>query len=198
MHRYDGAMTVDRVTTAPLAQDAAPVRWLDEQELRAWRSFLSMHAQLSAHLRRSLVQAAGMSDADYAVLVHLSEEPGGRLRVFELVRALQWEKSRLSHQLRRMEQRGLIERTECPTDGRGAFVALTSEGRGAIEAAAPLHVAEVRRHFVDLLSEEQLASVLDVSRAVLDSFGFDVDDSGRAVARPDADPAHADPAEECA
>ena len=175
-------MTIDRDTNQE--RDAAPVRWLEQDELQAWRSFLSMHAQLSAHLRRSLVQGAGMSDADYAVLVHLSEAPDGRMRVFELVRALQWEKSRLSHQLRRMEQRELLERTECPTDGRGAFVALTPAGRAAIEAAAPLHVEEVRRHFVDRLTPEQLASLLEVSRAVLDSFGFDVDESGRAVERP--------------
>jgi DNA-binding MarR family transcriptional regulator len=180
-------MTVDRVSPAPADHDTAAVRWLDGAELQAWRSFLSMHTQLDAHLRRSLVQGAGMSDADYAVLVHLSEEPSGRLRVFELVRALQWEKSRLSHQLRRMEQRGLIERTECPTDGRGAFVSLTSEGRAAIEAAAPLHVEDVRRHFIDLLTPEQLKSLLDISRTVLDSFGFDVDDSGRAVVRAGAD-----------
>ena len=164
-------------------REAAPVRWLAPDELQAWRGFLSMHAQLSAHLRRSLVQGAGMSDADYAVLVHLSEAPDGRLRVFELVRGLQWEKSRLSHQLRRMEQRDLLERTECPTDGRGAFVALTPAGRAAIEAAAPLHVAEVRRHFVDRLTPAQLDALLEVSRAVLDSFGLDVDESGRAVER---------------
>ena len=152
-----------------------------------------MHAQLSAHVRRSLGQCVGMSDADYAVLVHLSESPEGKLRVFELVRALQWEKSRLSHQLRRMEQRELLERTECPTDGRGAFVALTPTGRDAIEAAAPLHVEEVRRHFIDRLSPEQLESLLEISRAVLDSFGLDVDESGRAVERTGA-PADVDAA----
>jgi len=165
------------------AREGAPIRWLSPDEMRAWRSFLSMHAQLSAHVRRSLGQGVGMSDADYAVLVHLSEAPEGKMRVFELVRALQWEKSRLSHQLRRMEQRELLERTECPTDGRGAFVALTATGREAIEAAAPLHVAEVRKHFIDRLTPEQLGSLLEISRAVLDSFGLDVDESGRAVER---------------
>lgn len=164
------------------APQDAPARWLDPQEQRAWRSFLSMHTQLMAQLRRSLVQGSGLSDADYEVLVHLSEAPDDRLRVFELVRALQWEKSRLSHQLRRMEQRGLLERSECPTDGRGAFVALTGEGRAAIESAAPRHVAEVRDHFVDRLTPAQLESLLEISRAVLGSFDLDVDEAGRVVA----------------
>ncbi|HLU42436.1 MAG TPA: MarR family transcriptional regulator [Microthrixaceae bacterium] len=149
--------------------DDAQVRWLDEREQRAWRGLIRMQAQLDAHLRRSLVRDSGLSDADYDVLVHLSEAPEDRLRIFELVRALQWEKSRLSHQLRRMEQRGLLERSECPTDGRGAFVSLTPEGRAAIEAAAPRHVAEVRRHFVDVLTPEQLDVLGDIAEAVLES-----------------------------
>jgi DNA-binding MarR family transcriptional regulator len=162
---------MERHTTGggTLVDDDAQVRWLDEREQRAWRGLIRMQAQLGAHLRRSLVRDSGLSDADYDVLVHLSEAPEDRLRIFELVRALQWEKSRLSHQLRRMEQRGLLERSECPTDGRGAFVSLTPEGRAAIEAAAPRHVAEVRRHFVDVLTPEQLDVLGDIAEAVLES-----------------------------
>jgi len=162
---------MERHTTGggTLVDDDAQVRWLDEREQRAWRGLIRMQAQLDAHLRRSLVRDSGLSDADYDVLVHLSEAPEDRLRIFELVRALQWEKSRLSHQLRRMEQRGLLERSECPTDGRGAFVSLTPEGRAAIEAAAPRHVAEVRRHFVDVLTPEQLDVLGDIAEAVLES-----------------------------
>lgn len=166
-----------------MSDDDQQVRWLDEREQRAWRGLMDLQAQLGAHLRRSLLRDSGLSDADYEVLVHLSEAPDERLRIFQLVRGLQWEKSRLSHQLRRMEQRELLERTECPTDGRGAFVALTATGREAIEAAAPLHVDEVRKHFIDRLTPEQLGSLLEISRAVLDSFGLDVDESGRAVER---------------
>jgi len=162
---------MERHTTGggTLVDDDAQVRWLDEREQRAWRGLIRMQAQLGAHLRRSLVRDSGLSDADYDVLVHLSEAPEDRLRIFELVRALQWEKSRLSHQLRRMEQRGLLERSECPTDGRGAFVSLTPEGRAAIEAAAPRHVAEVRRHFVDVLTPEQLDVLGDIAETVLES-----------------------------
>jgi DNA-binding MarR family transcriptional regulator len=147
----------------------APVRWLDAREQRAWRALLAVQTELFAHLRRTLARDTGLSDADYAVLVHLSEAPEERLRIFELVAALQWEKSRLSHQLRRMEQRGLVERTGCETDGRGAFASLTDEGRGAIAAAAPLHVAEVRRHFADPLRADQLDALVEIGSAVLSS-----------------------------
>ena len=150
-------------------------RWLDEGEARAWRGYERMHVQLSARLARSLQRDAGMSTADYAVLVHLSEAPDGRLRAFQLGAALQWEKSRLSHQLRRMEQRGLVTRAECPTDARGAFVVLTEDGQAAIEAAAPQHVEDVRRHFVDVLSPSQLESLAEISEAVLARLAEDDD-----------------------
>ena len=142
-------------------------RWLDDREQRAWRGFVAMESKVSAHLRRSLQQDSGLSDADYAVLVNLSESPAGRLRIFELAGVLEWEKSRLSHQLRRMEQRGLLEREGCDTDRRGSFVVLTDAGRSAIRAAAPQHVAEVRRLFVDRLTPAQLDALSEIAEAVL-------------------------------
>lgn len=150
-------------TSAP----AAEARWLDEREQRAWRGLLGMSARLDSQLGRALQQRSGLSHADYAVLVALSESPEGRLRAFELVGALEWEKSRLSHQLRRMEERALVARQDCPTDRRGAFVVLTPEGRSAIEAAAPSHVADVRRWFLDALSPAQLDALAEISEAVL-------------------------------
>ena len=144
-------------------------RWLDEREARAWRSYLSLSSLIEAHLNRQLQRDAAMSDADYGVLVHLSEAPDGRLRPFELGRALRWEKSRLSHHLTRMERRGLIEREGCGVDRRGAFVVLTPAGRAAIEAAAPLHVQEVRRVFVDVLSDEELTTLAKINEKLLDN-----------------------------
>ena len=141
--------------------------WLSDHEQEVWRSILAMHMQLDGRLRRSLLQRTGLSDADYAVLVNLSEAPEGRMRAFELGRSLAWEKSRLSHQLRRMQGRGLVERDECDTDRRGSFVVLTGAGRAAIEAAAPHHVADVRRWFLDALSPAQLDALLDVTSTVL-------------------------------
>lgn len=142
-------------------------RWLDEREQQAWRGLVTLQAQLNARLRRSLQRNDGFSDATYAVLVHLSESADGRLRAFELGEALQWEKSRLSHQLRRMEQRGLVERAGCETDRRGAHVALTVEGRRAIEAAAPGHLDEVRRSFFAALTPGQVDAFSEICAAVL-------------------------------
>jgi DNA-binding MarR family transcriptional regulator len=151
----------------------AEERWLDDREQRAWRGLLTMQSRLEARLRRALQQDSGLSDADYAVLVNLSEAPGGRLRIFELAAALDWEKSRLSHQLRRMEQRRLLEREGCETDRRGSFVVLTATGRSAIEAAAPEHVAEVRRWFIDRLAPAQLDALAEISETILDALAAD-------------------------
>jgi DNA-binding MarR family transcriptional regulator len=143
------------------------VRWLTPREQEAWRGLMTMNAQVMGRLRRSLQQTSGLSDSDYEVLVPLSEAPGGRLRSYELGAALQWEKSRLSHHLRRMEARGLVDREGCETDRRGAFVVLTPEGRAGIEGAAPDHVEEVRRSFLDALSAEQIDALAGITRAVL-------------------------------
>jgi DNA-binding MarR family transcriptional regulator len=126
-----------------------------------------MADQVETALHRSLMRATGLSLSDYAVLVHLSEAPQDRLRAFELGTALRWEKSRLSHHLRRMEKRGLVERRSCETDGRGLHVVLTPVGRRAIEEAAPLHVADVRGFLIDHLSRDQLLALAEISEKVL-------------------------------
>ncbi|MBB2915362.1 DNA-binding MarR family transcriptional regulator [Streptosporangium becharense] len=131
-------------------------RWLDDDQQLAWRAYLRMQGRLSAELNRRLQAASGLSLADYDVLVHLTDVPGGRLRPYELQRALDWEQSRLSHHLSRMQRRGLVERRECADDGRGAFVVLTEAGREAITAAAPGHVAAVRHLFFDVLGPDQV------------------------------------------
>lgn len=131
-------------------------RWLDEQESRAWRGYLAMHTQLVARLHRQLQQDSGLSLADFEVLVRLTDQPEPRMRVGELGQLLQWEKSRLSHHLGRMQKRGLVRREDCPDDARGAFIALTEQGRTAIEQAAPGHVETVRELLFDALTDEQV------------------------------------------
>ena len=151
----------------PLAPDDG-VRWLGDREQRAWRAFLDMQAQLNARLNRELQDHAGLSSADFAVLVQLSEHPDGRQRVLELGRTLRWEKSRLSHQLSRMEQRGLVRRSNCAEDRRGAVAVLTDAGREAVESAAPVHVAGVRRYLFDGLSAEQVDALAAIAGGTLD------------------------------
>ncbi len=150
-------------------------RWLTEDEQQAWRGLLRMTAQLNARMNRQLQDDYGISLADYDVLVVLSEAPQSRRRVFELADALAWEQSRVSHQLARMQRRGLIARQECPTDARGAFVVLTEAGRAAIERAAPAHVEMVRQLVFDGLSVDQLAALRAVTERVLDRLQAAVD-----------------------
>jgi DNA-binding MarR family transcriptional regulator len=142
-------------------------RWLDDDEQRTWRAYLRMQARLTAELNRQLQAESGLSLADYDVLVQLTDAPEGRLRPFELQRALDWEQSRLSHHLSRMQRRALIAREDCDDDGRGAYVVLTGTGRRAITAAAPGHVDTVRRLFFDALGPEQVATLDDIATGVL-------------------------------
>ena len=143
-------------------------RWLTEEEQRTWRGLLRMTSQLNARMNRQLQDEYGISLADYEVLVALSEAPEGRLRVFEVADALAWEQSRVSHQLARMQRRGLITREGCATDARGAFAVLTTAGRAAIERAAPAHVEQVRQLVFDELSHEQVSALTAITTRVLD------------------------------
>ncbi|MBM9466153.1 MarR family winged helix-turn-helix transcriptional regulator [Nakamurella leprariae] len=144
----------------------AQTPWLTPEQLRAWRNLQYLRGPLAAVLNRQLTQDSGLSTADYEVLVVLSESDEGMLRAGELGRLTGWEKSRLSHHIKRMQTRGLVRRRECPTDGRGAFVELTPQGRETIEAAAPGHVRAVRRHVIDRLTPEELRVLGDIGEKV--------------------------------
>ncbi len=135
-----------------------------------WRAFVGMRRALDLAVERQLAEA-GLSTADYELLVPLSEAPGLVLRVRDLGRTVAWDRSRLAHQLRRMEQRGLVSRFECPTDARGTMVRLTDKGREVIESAAPGHVETVRRHLVDLLTPDEIDAILRISERVIDASG---------------------------
>jgi DNA-binding MarR family transcriptional regulator len=147
---------------------ARKVRWLDDPEMAAWRGFMTMRFKLMSHLARELQRQTGLSEADYDVLVALSEAPEQRYRLGELGERLDWEKSRLSKQISRMSTRGLVTRDDCVTDSRGAFAVLTKAGRKAIEAAAPVHVDLVRKWFVDALTPAQLKAMAAIGTAVVD------------------------------
>ncbi|GAB2966504.1 MarR family transcriptional regulator [Amycolatopsis acidiphila] len=156
------------MSTIPAILDGVTeTRWLTDAEQRAWRGYVTMQARLTARLGRQLQADSELSHADFAVLVQLTDVPDGRVRVFELARQLQWEKSRLSHHLARMQKRGLVAREECPSDARGAFIVLTAEGRAAIEDAAPRHVETVRRLVFDVLTPEQVETLREISEQVL-------------------------------
>lgn len=129
------------------------VRWLTDEEKALWRDYLAVQGRLHLAIQRDLKATSSLTEPEFEVLVYLSEAEGP-LRMTALSDALQWERSRLSHQVTRMVRRGLVQRTSCPTDGRGAFVSATEEGMREIGDAAPDHVATVRREFLDRLSEQ--------------------------------------------
>jgi DNA-binding MarR family transcriptional regulator len=143
--------------------------WLDPDQDRTWRSFLRMHAQLTAALARQLKTDSDMSISDYEVLAILSEAPNGDLRARDLRYELQWEKSRLAHHIRRMEQRGYVRRDTCTDDLRAPLVCITDTGLAAIRAAAPTHVARVRELFFTALTPAQVRAMGEAADAVLEN-----------------------------
>jgi DNA-binding MarR family transcriptional regulator len=149
------------------------VRWLDAGQQRAWRAWLDAHAHLSARLNRELQASSGLSLSDYDVLVHLTDVSEGRLRSFELAEGLQWEKSRLSRQVARMAERGLVAKEAAPEDGRGAYVTLTRAGRRAIEDAAPAHVELVLQLLFDGLTPAQVRTLESIATSVVRRLGAD-------------------------
>jgi len=140
--------------------------WLDDVEMRAWRSLLGAHRRLLHRLDAELQAAQGMSVADYGVLVELSEADDGRMRMSELADRMLLSPSGLTRRLDTLVRSGLVERVRCPTDRRGAFAVLTDAGRARLARAAPDHVDQVRRNFVDRLSRQQLVELADALEAV--------------------------------
>jgi DNA-binding MarR family transcriptional regulator len=146
--------------------DVVAPNWLNANEDRAWSAFIHAHDQIEVHLNRRL-QESGLSGADYSVLAALSALDEGRMPAHALCNALGWEKSRLSHQLRRMQQDGLISREPNPDDARSTMVCLLPAGRAAIEKAAPRHVADVRQNFIDLFTPAELDMLATLNERVL-------------------------------
>ena len=140
--------------------------WLSEEEEKAWRGFVALRIGLVGHLARQLSQDSGITEAEFEVLVVVSEAPGQRIRSRDLGKALNWERSRLSHQITRMEERGMVAREQCENDARGFDVVLTRAGLKAIQAAAPKHLEAVRHCFIDLLSPAQMKTLTSISELV--------------------------------
>jgi DNA-binding MarR family transcriptional regulator len=134
-------------------------------ELAVWRSLVETTAELRRILGSEL-QEVGLTPGDYQVLLALAEAPGRHLRSAELASAIDWERSRLSHHLGRMEGRGLVERRACAEDARGADVRLTASGVRAFRGATLPHLRSIKRHFADALTPEQFHALAEVLRAL--------------------------------
>ena len=142
-------------------------RWLSPEEQQTWRATVHLSQLLMRQLDRDL-NAHGLNGHDYEILVELSEAPEHRLRMTDLADATSQSRSRLSHQISRMEKRGLVRRDDCEGDKRGTFAVLTKAGFEAIERVAPHHVENVRRHFIDRLSARQQEELRSSFQPIVD------------------------------
>ncbi len=138
--------------------DTTP-RWLNDSEQRAWRAWIASSQLLLDRLSRDIHAQHGLTMADYEILVRLSESADHRVRMSELADRTLASRSRLSHQIDRMEKRGFVLREQCTDDKRGQFAVLTETGWQTLVAAAPDHVESVRTHLVDVLSPAEFAAL---------------------------------------
>jgi DNA-binding MarR family transcriptional regulator len=145
---------------------ASETRWLSAEEQEAWRTFLTACSTLFTAIDAQLQHEAGIPHGYYEILVRLSEAPGHALRMTQLAEAATSSKSRLSHAIARLEERGWVERLICPTDRRGQIARLTDAGFAALEAAAPGHVEQVRTSLFDKLSPEQVEQLRGIMAAI--------------------------------
>ena len=143
-------------------------RWLDAEERRIWLGWVFTSRLLWEEIERDLQRDSGFSFGQYEILVMLSEAPNRSRRMSELADATQSSRSRLSHAVSRLEELGWVRRETCATDRRGQLAVLTDDGFAALEAAAPMHVESVRRHFFDQLSPDELTQLREIQMTLLD------------------------------
>jgi DNA-binding MarR family transcriptional regulator len=143
------------------------LRWLNVEEMRAWRAYVVGTALLDAQLNRDLLEEHQLALADYELLVRLSEAPGGQIRMSALAGQVASSKSRISHQIGRMEEVGLVRRQESPGDRRGVLAVLTNHGQEVLRSAAPTHVRSVRDNLFDLLSDQERLVLAEVFERVV-------------------------------
>jgi DNA-binding MarR family transcriptional regulator len=139
---------------------------LSPRELRAWHAFIAMGEDVLERVGRDLGKSTGLSGSEFAVLSRLASYGKGEMQQQELATAMGWEKSRLSHQLSRMQKRKLIERRA--GDGRATLIALAPAGRAKLEIALPIRAESVRRNLLSRLSVEQVETIIRVSNVLSD------------------------------
>jgi DNA-binding MarR family transcriptional regulator len=165
---------IDDVPTDTVPTNTAPTDMLTEREQRAWSGYRRMQGQLASQLNRLLVAETGLSDADFEILAALNAAADRRLRALALRCTVQWEKSRLSHQLARMQRRGLVQREDCVEDSRGAVYRLSDAGRAAVEAATASRTDAVRTYVIGPLTPSQLDALADISDVILHRLADDI------------------------
>lgn len=150
-------------------------RWLSYDEQVSWRSWITAITLVPEQLGRELQEASGLTLADYDILVRLSETSDHRLRMSDLARKTLVSRSRLTHQVERMERAGLVTRRECADDGRGTLAEMTDLGWELLQRAAPGHVESVRTHLVDVLTPEEFEMLGSVAAKLVAALGATVE-----------------------
>lgn len=149
--------------------DSSGTRWLDDRQQRSWRALIMGMTLLTDRLDDDLRRSHGISLTEYEILVRLSERDGRHLRMAQLADALAHSRSRVTHTVTRLENAGLVQRSTSPDDGRGVICGMTETGWRLLQEMAPVHVAGVREHLVDLVSAADLDAVGRVMDAVCDN-----------------------------
>ncbi|MTE14444.1 MarR family winged helix-turn-helix transcriptional regulator [Nocardia aurantiaca] len=142
-------------------------RWLDDVEMRAWLGFVFTRDLIAAAVGRDSLRESNLTYVEYTVLARLADAPDHRRSFAELAAVLEWSQSRLSHQITRMEKRGLVARQSVPDDARRTAAVLTGKGAQVLDSAAPSHVESVRRHMIDVLDRGQLTALADIYDTLL-------------------------------
>jgi DNA-binding MarR family transcriptional regulator len=155
------------MTTEPVTK----VRWLTPEEQSVWRAFLDVSRLMTDQMNRQLSDDSGMSLPEYEILVALSEAPDRRLRMSELADRVLSSRSRITHTVGRMEERGHVHREACADDGRGVLCVLADAGFAVLEAAAPSHVESVRSAMFDPLTAKEVDALGVALRKVREGFG---------------------------
>lgn len=165
-------MTIQQESTELGTQRHDAAHWLDADQQRIWRTFLLASARISQHLDEDL-RSHGLDLGEYEILVALEESEGHRARMSELAETVHQSRSRLTHTIARMERRGLVTRTSCPSDRRGVWAQLLTAGLDLLTRAAPSHVAAVRAVFVDVVDPADFTALGRAFGQVLEQPGAD-------------------------
>lgn len=144
------------------------VRWLSEAEIDTWLKFRAVVELYPGLLDAQLRRDSHLTHMEYQVLAMLSEVPDRTLRMTALANRTNSSLTRMSHVVTRLEQRGVLARRACASDGRATNVTLSDEGHALLVSAAPGHVTQVRESFLDALSVDQLGQLDAICSSILD------------------------------
>lgn len=146
----------------------SPFALLSPSEVSAWFAYMKVHLRIQYEMNRQLRVESGISLSDFDVLVALTSDPHGTMTVTALATRIGWERSRLSHHLRRMRESGLVKTTQSASDRRVTEVALTAAGSQKLRDASPSHIGFVRRAFFGNLTAEEIAAMTSTFEKVYD------------------------------